>query len=256
MIPNCLKKLNNWVVSKGDSKIPLNAKTLKKAGVNRPNSWHSYDVAIQRVENKEADYVGFVFNDNGIIGIDIDTGFDGFMPTDTAIDIIEACKSYTEISKSGRGFHIFIKGNIDFKGRNIIDKGLEIYKTGRYFITTGNNVLYQNVIENQEGIDYVVNKYFKEEVKENKRGSNFKVYNFTYPEREGDVISLDPIYPEIKKGGRNIALTSLAGQLKIAGWDKQATSLELHRANEVACKPPLRKDEVNTIIRSVYKYEN
>lgn len=46
------------------------------------------------------------------------------------------------------------------------------------------------------------------------------------------------------------------GQLKIAGWDKQATSLELHRANEVACKPPLRKDEVNTIIRSVYKYEN
>jgi FtsZ-binding cell division protein ZapB len=58
------------------------------------------------------------------------------------------------------------------------------------------------------------------------------------------------------KGGRNIGLTSLAGQLKIAGWDKQATSLELHRANEVACKPPLRKDEVNTIIRSVYKYEN
>lgn len=65
---------------------------------------------------------------------------------------------------------------------------------------------------------------------------------------------------EIQAEIANIIDEKGLNQLKImnciAGWDKQATSLELHRANEVACKPPLRKDEVNTIIRSVYKYEN
>ena len=98
-IPNKLKELNQWVCTRGDSKIPRRAYIDGAASSTDQSTWASFDMARSSVENGYYDYVGFVFNDNGIVGIDIDDGYDedGFVSS-LAADIIGKCQSYTEKS--------------------------------------------------------------------------------------------------------------------------------------------------------------
>ena len=76
--------------------------------------------------------IGFVFSeDTGIIGIDWDKVRDhktGEWNKD-ALDEIKSCGSYAELSQSGAGAHVLIKGNIPGDRRR---KGnIEMYlKTG------------------------------------------------------------------------------------------------------------------------------
>ena len=42
-----------------------------------------------------------------------------------------------------------------------LGNGVEIYKSSLYFIVTGEKLIYETMIENQEAIDYVVGKYFR-----------------------------------------------------------------------------------------------
>ena len=141
-IPPELKELPQWVCTAGDQKVPMIATMsgFAASSTNR-NTWSTFGCAARAVETGRYGYVGFVFNDNGIIGIDIDDGYDedGFM-SELAADIIGKCESYTEKSKSGRGFHILLKGKLPFGGKNNL-KGVEIYKSSRYFIMTGDTLL-------------------------------------------------------------------------------------------------------------------
>lgn len=66
---------------------------------------------------------------------------------------------------------------------------------------------------------------------------------------------LDDATPRaIAQGGRNIALTSLAGTLHSRGVSGQALSAALHAANTARCKPPLPAAEIDAIARSVSRY--
>lgn len=227
--PPTLTKINHWVCCNANSKVPLNPRTGQPASVSNPDSWTDYPVAATAVEKKYFDYLGFVFTEDiGLVGIDIDTGFNGLLPTDHAMDIIETCKSYTEISKSGRGFHILVKGTLPFKGKN--NGGLEIYKTGRYFIMTGRQLLYNDIISNQSAINYVVSKYFPEQLKVSQNVNKATIYQFNY-DKPGKLINITPQYTEIKSGMRNNSMASLAGQFKKLGYDKTATLQQLITAN-------------------------
>ena len=201
------------------------------------------------------DYVGFVFNDNGIVGIDIDDGYDqdGLM-SELAADIIGACGSYTEKSKSGRGFHILLKGSLPFKGKNNL-KGVEIYKSARYFIMTGDTILYNDMVENQEAIDYIVEKYFPE-MREgaSERGAYGRIYTPRW-EKPVEKISLRPVYYPIPDGTRNISLTSIAGQWHNMGYGKDDIYRELLYVNSVACHPPLDISEIQSIVNSITRYK-
>ena len=115
----------------------------------------TFDCAVLNVANGIYDGIGYVFNDDGLIGIDIDDGFADGLLHQLASDIISHCQSYTEKSRSGRGVHILLKGNLPFKGRNNRN-GVEIYRSSRYFIMTGNVLLYSEIIENQEAVDDVI----------------------------------------------------------------------------------------------------
>lgn len=252
-IPIELQNLNQWVCTKGDSKIPRVATKPFPASSTNPNTWSSFETAINAVANGTYDYLGFVFNDNGIVGIDIDDGYDedGFL-SDLAVDIIGRSKSYTEKSKSGRGFHILLKGALPFQGKNNL-KGVEIYKSARYFIMTGETLLYTKIIENQEVIDYVIKEYFPE-IRESENNFNGgTIYAPTW-ERSKGKINLRPNYPPIPDGARNISLTSLAGQWHNIGYTKDAIYKELLHVNQVACKPPLDIGEIQCIVNSVTRY--
>ena len=254
-IPRELQKLNQWVCTRNDSKVPMNANELTPASSTNPLTWSEFKVASESVEQGNYDYLGFVFNDNGIVGIDIDTGYDedGFL-SDLSIDIIGRCRSYTEKSKSGRGFHILLKGNLPFKGKNNLN-GVEIYKQSRFFIMTGDTLLYKDIIDNQEAIDYIVNKYFPEmrESSTNKPITN-SIYTPRWNKPDG-TIPLKPKYQPIPNGTRNISLTSLAGQWHNVGYTKEEIYKELLYVNSIACNPPLDKNEIQAIVNSVTRYK-
>lgn len=153
-IPVELKKLNQWVCTRGDSKVPMKAWENEAASSVNSQTWADFDTAHKSVSEGYYDYCGFVFNDNGFVGVDIDTGYDedGLL-SPLAADIIGKCRSYTEKSKSGRGFHILLRGDLPFKGKNNL-AGVEIYKSSRYFIMTGDTLLFRTIEENQSAIEY------------------------------------------------------------------------------------------------------
>jgi len=256
-LPNELKQHNNWVCSWVSSKCPIDCNTGKGAKSNDPNTWVSYDEAYRFVESNIYDYLGYMFSNNGIIGIDIDTGLDdeGFF-NDMTLDIINKCKSYTELSKSGRGVHIFLKGKLPFKGKN--NNGIEIYREGRYFICTGRNVAYNEIIENQEAIDYILDKYFKNCEEIANKGNNQtkhrdKVYSPIY-KVNGSKIGLKPYYPPIEEGSRHISMVSIAGTLHKIGYNKVDIYQELCKVNKENCNPKLPDNEIMSIVESVTRY--
>ena len=254
-IPDALKNLNQWVCTKGDSKVPMRAAMNCAASSTDSSTWSTFEMAKNSVERGYNDNVGFVFNDNGIVGIDIDDGFDedGFI-SPLAADIIGRCESYTEKSKSGRGFHILLYGNLPFKGKNNL-KGVEIYKSSRYFIMTGRTLIYNNMVENQEAIDYIVEKYFPEVRDcESNRALTNRIYTPIWVKTEGK-IGLRPEYPPIPDGTRNISLTSLAGQWHTLGYSKEEIYRELLYVNSIACHPPLDISEIQCITNSVTRYK-
>ena len=254
-IPKELKELHQWVGVGGDSKVPMRADDLFPASSSDPNTWGTFEEVKENIEDAYMTYPGFVFNDNGIVGIDIDDGYDedGFV-SELAADIISSCKSYTEKSKSGRGFHILLKGDIPFKGKNNLN-GVEIYKQSRYFIITGDVILYDTIIENQEAIDYIIDKYFPATRENNAPNNSFnRIYTPIWEKPQGR-IKLRPVYPKITTGCRNICLTSLAGMLHNQGYSPQQILDEISYCNKVACEPMLYEQELITIVNSVTRYK-
>lgn len=253
-LPSELKAENAWVNVWNNSKIPMQTTIRKGASSVFPDTWGTFEKAAENVENGVYDGIGYVFHDTGIVGIDIDAGRDedGFL-SPLAVDILRHCQSYTEWSRSGRGVHVLIRGDLPFKGRNNRE-GVEIYRSSRYFIMTGKVLIFPEIIENQEAIDYVVATYFPDAPKEGTNTVTQRIYTPIYRKPEGGKISLKPEYPEITTGSRNLSLTSLAGQLHTQGYSKAEIFKELLYCNSVACKPPLDRSEVELIVNSVTKY--
>ena len=72
-IPTELTELPQWVCAWKNSKIPMQAKVKKGASSVSPDTWSTYEEAKAAVERGAYDYLGFVFNNNGIIGIAVMT---------------------------------------------------------------------------------------------------------------------------------------------------------------------------------------
>lgn len=70
-IPAELKKLNQWVCTRGNSKVPMKAWENEAASSTNPQTWADFDTAHKSVSDGHYDYCGFVFNDNGFVGVDM-----------------------------------------------------------------------------------------------------------------------------------------------------------------------------------------
>jgi hypothetical protein len=256
-IPEELKRLNQWVCANGDSKVPMQATCDRPASSTNPTTWASFEDAVWAVEHGYYDHIGFVFNDNGIVGIDLDdaVGDFGFL-TPVAHDVFNLCSgTYAEFSKSGNGLHIFVKGNIPFKGKNNL-AGVEIYKTARFFIMTGNSYSEARSIKiYQDALDKIVERYFPETRERKSTTVTPRIYNPEWDSPKGSKrVRIRPNYPVIPDGCRNICLTSLAGMMHSIGYSKGHIYRELQYANSTACKPPLLDGELRTICNSVTRY--
>lgn len=238
--------------ARNTSKCPLESLSDRPASASNPATWGNFEDAVGAVECGFHDYVGYVFHDTGIVGIDVDRGFENGLLTPLGIDILTKCKSYTELSKSGRGFHVFVRGKLPFTGRNNMN-GVEMYRDKRFFIMTGRQYMFHTIIDNQEAIDYLVDKYMSTEDDTHTLASG-SLYQFEFGLPHDGVIPIAHKYPPIGEGGRNISLTSLGGQLSTIGYPQEVILDELLRANQEACDPPLPEWEVRSICRSISRY--
>jgi putative DNA primase/helicase len=101
-------------------------------------TWTSFTVAIGSYNQGGSSGVGFVLTkDVGIVGVDLDhcrnaeTG--DIEPW--AQDIVERLDSYTEVSPSGTGLHIFLFGKLPKSRRK--SANVEMYDTDRFLTVTG-----------------------------------------------------------------------------------------------------------------------
>jgi len=108
-IPIELRQKNHWVAHK--NKIPFNVKT-GQMDKNNPAEWATFEEALSAAG--KYDGIGYRFNNDGIVGIDIDTCINPETGeiSDEALHIINTINSYAEISPSGYGVHIFAKADI------------------------------------------------------------------------------------------------------------------------------------------------
>lgn len=254
-IPKELRELKQWVCVHADSKIPMQAARPVPASSVNPETWATFDDAVRAVEQGYYDYIGFVFNDNGIVGIDIDDAVVSRLVSPLATELFALCNSYTEFSVSGTGLHILVKGDIPFKGKNNL-AGIEMYKTARFFIMTGNSVGHFGITDNQSALDTLIKKHFPETRERKTTAVTPRIYNPEWDSPKGNKrVRIRPNYPSIPDGCRNICLTSLAGMLHSLGYSKVQIYRELQYANATACKPPLLDGELRTICNSVTRYQ-
>ena len=255
-IPQELRVLKQWVCANEDSKVPMQATCDRPASSTNPATWASFEDALWAVENGYYNYLGFVFNDNGIVGIDLDEAFTDRGISPIAKDICDRCDgTYMEYSKSGDGLHLFFKWDIPFKGKNNL-AGVEMYKTARFFIMTGDALPHDGICEKQNALDYIVDKYFPETRERKSTTVTPRIYNPEWDHTKGSKrVKVRPNYPVIPDGCRNICLTSLAGMMHSIGYTKGQIYRELQYANSTACRPPLLDGELRTICNSVTRYQ-
>lgn len=172
-IPNDLKTGNQCVCWRFEqragklTKIPISPVSGGKAMTNNPATWGSFEQACAFMErNSNINGIGYVFNGNGIIGIDIDGCRDAVsgLLTPTAHDIVSTLGSYTEISQSRTGIHILCRGKLPSGKRR--HGPVEMYETGRYFIMTGNILdgAYSVINDASEQLAAIHAKYMQESV--------------------------------------------------------------------------------------------
>lgn len=154
-IPSELREAKNWVCWVGTDKVPKNPYTGNNAQSNNPQTWGTFNDAIQACEKYHFDGLGFMFAPP-YFGVDLDHCLD---KADFCDEFVETLQSYAEISKSGTGLHIICKGKLPDGNRR---KGnVEMYSSGRYFICTGNiyNPNYTQVKNCTETIKVLHSKY-------------------------------------------------------------------------------------------------
>ena len=154
-IPTELKAVPNWVCWVGQDKVPKNPHTGGNAMANNPDTWGTFDEAVEACQKHGFDGLGFEFA-SPYFGVDLDHCLD---KTDFCDEFVETLQSYAEISKSGTGLHIICKGKLPDGARK---KGnVEMYSKGRYFICTGNiyNPSYTEVKNCTETIKVLHSKY-------------------------------------------------------------------------------------------------
>ncbi|SEU14672.1 hypothetical protein [Natrinema hispanicum] len=144
VLPEELRDRDQWVCWKEEprdgkpTKIPVTPGSGAFASSTDPETWASFETALEYADTGNADGIGFVFTDDDpIVGVDLDDCRDPASDDvdDTAQDVIERLDSYTEISPSGTGFHVLIKGELP-DGRNRRGS-IELYDTARFFTVTG-----------------------------------------------------------------------------------------------------------------------
>lgn len=143
-IPKEMKDRDQWVCWRGEKKdngkldkIPINPHTGGKARTNDPTSWGTFEQVLTHYKHhKKITGIGFVFTEGDpFVGVDLDDCIKDRQVEPWAKKILQDFNSYAEISPSGKGIKIFVKGKLP--GGAVKTKHIEMYDRGRFFTVTG-----------------------------------------------------------------------------------------------------------------------
>ncbi|MDA2911939.1 phage/plasmid primase, P4 family [Nitrospiraceae bacterium AH_259_D15_M11_P09] len=242
-IPAALKAPPQWVCwgekhrQGKPTKVPINPTTGKPAKVDDPSTWGTFEDALARYECAVLAGIGFVITaKDPFVGVDLDhcrnAGTGELEPT--AAQIVRRLDSYTEVSPSGEGVHIWVRAHLP---SSVKQNGIEMYGKRRYFTMTGRHL---------SGTPLTIEERSEEVAKLHKQVTAGKDGAATAP-TGGD--------KRIREGERNIILTSMAGTMRQKGFSQDAIEAALLKQNAAQCDPPLPDDEVHAIAKSVARYK-
>jgi len=174
-VPQEMKALNQWVCWKFKEttekdgtvkkrKIPCKTNGIYASSIN-VSTWTTFDKAVSAVEEgKRVDGIGFVFTDeSGIVGVDFDHIIENGVFTPDSLEEVKSLNSYSEISPSGTGVHVYIFGEKEgeqckFKLPDKTDR--EVYNNKRFFTVTGQTLNCSSTVnKSQEALNVLCAKW-------------------------------------------------------------------------------------------------
>lgn len=216
-LPDELKECVQWVVA-SNLKVPIHARIGVPASTTNPGTWSSYGKAREAVNSGKYKYIGFVFTKNDpYVGIDLDHVID--LETGKiepwAQAIIDLLDSYTEISQSGTGIHIIVRGKKP--GIKCKRGDVEIYEKKRYFALTGNllDEAHTTIEDRQEQLDTLYVEIFGKGARE--QGGE--------PVSEGDYDISDLVFERNAKPPRDKLKKALRSDKFRKTWEHRRDNL-------------------------------
>jgi len=141
IIPQQLRNLQQWVCWRlveregKPTKMPYTPAGTP-ASVSDPNTWTDFETALNAYKRGGFNGIGFVLTqDGGIVCVDLDHAKNGTGWKPEAMEIVRLLNSYTEVSPSGDGLHIWCLGKLPNGRRR--KNGVEMYDSGRFITVTG-----------------------------------------------------------------------------------------------------------------------
>lgn len=153
-LPEELRNARQWCIA-GPDKAPYMATSsgaIVSASNKKPSNWRTFNEVASVACNLDGAGIGFVLTyEDPWTCIDLDVCNEHTQklkgqPIDSTkwttqkqierfVKIVEAFDSYTEISASGYGLHIWVRGRV---GNGAKFDGVEIYSQERFMVSTGN----------------------------------------------------------------------------------------------------------------------
>jgi putative DNA primase/helicase len=221
-IPLELRERRQWVLWSGEDgkKVPKQAaNSHRNASTAKSATWCSFDEAVAGAIRHGLG-IGFVFTaTDPFVFVDLDWYE---RPTELQQRIIAKLATYTEVSPSGNGVHLFLRADKSRLGPGLrLDVlGVEVYLHGRYSTVTGRVAGYGNraIVE---GTDALI-----------------------------EVMS----WLQVPEGIRANTMVRRAGQLRQLGAGAPEMAAILADENQRLYAPPLPEQEVAAIAKSVAGY--
>lgn len=139
-------------------KLPVSPITLKSDDWNNKEQWADFETAVNNIESSGCDGLSFVLSrDDPFVCIDLDNVDN--KKQDMFINDFNG--TYVEISQSGMGIHIFVKGEIEKNFNNQLEK-VEMYQGNRCIAMTGNIYKFNDFVANKVLLKQKeLDKYYK-----------------------------------------------------------------------------------------------
>lgn len=145
-VPVDLQSINRWVLwryvfEKGDwKKVPFKTDGQRASSTNA-QSWSTFMDVWDAYLVADYDGIGIIIIEDDFDGIDLDDCRDPLTGelSELAQRALDEIEGYAEVSPSATGIKLFSRTNLVSSITNH-DKGIELYKDGRYFTVTGHRL--------------------------------------------------------------------------------------------------------------------
>lgn len=141
------------------SKVPFSPCNGQVASVTDATTWATYSESVAAFDNGGFDGIGFVFTDaDPFTGIDLDDCHGDADALAIQHRIFDAFQSYAELSPSGNGLHIIVRGSVRGSRRGHV----EVYSTERFFTMTGNVYRDAPIVDGGAALDVLMAEIARE----------------------------------------------------------------------------------------------